>query len=178
MSKVAAVLVALATGVGLLIAVGASANNDPHRIWFASAPFTMPADLCGFPVYLEPVANNEYATVSTLADGSTVYTYTGAFSATLKNTLTEKTITVNASGPGTNVYSPDFTTADAEYHGLSLLYATNMTDFGFPSNIVVTSGTVKATLDLTGLSTTGVPTVIDVQRKPHLLLDVCAALAP
>jgi hypothetical protein len=154
----------------LVVPASASANNDPHRIYLAAAPFDLPASYCGFPVHFEFPVNKEYATVSTGADGSTIYKITGALFVTLTNTDTGKTITVNASGPGTFTFSLDGTIQTIVGTGLGLQFATNLTDFGLPSNLVLVSGPINLTIDLT----TGA--VTSMTRQEHVLLDVCAAL--
>jgi hypothetical protein len=171
MWKLLALLVAVAAGVGLLVA-SASANNDPHRVYMAAAPFTLDASFCGFPVAVTVPVDNEYAKVLTLPDGSTMYTFTGSFVASLTNTNTTETITVNVSGPGTQIFSPDFTAMTASLTGRTLLYMENGPQFGFPSNLVLTTGLLQETVDLT------TSTLTSVAVRPHVLLDVCAALAP
>jgi hypothetical protein len=167
----AAVLALTAAVMVLIGPASASANNDPHRIYLAAAPFDFPASFCGFPVHVEFPVNKEYAKVSTGPDGSTIYKITGSLFVSLTNTVTGKTSTVNVSGPGTVTFSPDGTTATYDITGLSLLYGPNVTQLGFPSNIVLTSGPLQATVDLT----TGA--VTSMARKPHARLDVCAALS-
>src|SRR5262245_43337461 len=161
-------------GVAMLVAPGAPANNDPHRFFAPYDPLDLPASVCGFPVHIDASVSREHAKISSLPDGSTVYTFTGSLVAKLANTTTGKATTVNASGPGTIVFSPDFTNAEVMFEGLSLLYATNLTDYGFPSNIIVGSGLLKGTVTETGVP--GLHTVTSISRKPHVGLDVCAAL--
>jgi len=176
MSKVLGVVLAMTAGVAMMVASGAPATNDPHRFLAPYDPLDLPASVCGFPVHIDATVNREYAKVSSLPDGSTVYTFTGSLFASPTNKNTGKAITVNASGPGTIVFSPDFTSAEVTFEGLSLLYATNLTDYGFPSNIIVTSGLLKGRLTETG--TPGLHTVTSITRKPNVVLDVCGALAP
>jgi hypothetical protein len=171
-ATVSALLVAATAAIAVLIApASASANNDPHRMYLAAAPFDLPADYCGFPVHFEFPVNKEYATVSTGPDGSTIYKVTGSLFIKLTNTETGKAITVNASGPGTTTFSADGTTATFDARGLTLSFATNLTQLGFPSNLVLTSGPNAATVDLV------TETVISLPTVPHVLLDVCAALS-
>ena len=93
------------TAVALVAAAPVAANNDPHRIYLAAAPFDVPATVCGFAVHVEPLVDREYAKVTTNPDGSTSYKITGAAFLNLTNTTTGKTITLNISGPGTSTYS-------------------------------------------------------------------------
>ena len=53
---------------------------------------------------------------------------------------------------------------------LGLFFAANGSQFGLPSNLVYTSGPLDATIDLATNSLTSL-------NNPHVLLDVCAALA-
>jgi hypothetical protein len=171
-ATVSALLVAATAAIAVLIApASASANNDPHRMYLAAAPFDLPANYCGFPVHFEFPVNKEYATVSTGPDGSTIYKVTGALFDTLTNTETGKTITVNASGPGTSTFSADGTRLDFDGRGLTLFFATNLTQFGLPSNLLLGSGPNRASVDLVSGTVISMPTV------PHVLLDVCASLS-
>jgi hypothetical protein len=169
---VGAALLALTAAVALVMApVSASSNKEPHRMFLAAAPFDLPAGFCDFPVHFEFPVNKEYAKVSTGPDGSTIFKVNGSLFVSLTNTATGKTITVNASGPGTDTFSADGTTLIFDGLGLGLLFAPNLTQFGLPSNIVQTSGPALATIDLTTGAVTSMAT------QPHVLLDVCAALS-
>jgi hypothetical protein len=168
----AGLLFALTGAIALLIAASASANNDPHRIYLPLAPFDLPASYCGFPVHIEPLANREYAKVSQGADGSTVYKITGSLFVGVTNTTTGRATTLNISGPGTFTFSVDGTVGTFDGRGLSLLYASNVTQFGLPSNLVVTSGPGPVSIDLVN------GTILSLPTTPHVLLDVCAALSP
>lgn len=169
--RVASLVATTATAV-LIVCAPASANSDPHRIFLPATPFDLPASFCGFPVHIAYPVDKEYATVSTEPDGSTVYVITGSLFATVTNLDTGKSVTVNASGPGTDTFSPDGTTVTVAGTGLFLLYATNATQFGFPSSVVVTSGPIHFLGDLTTF------TIISMSTPPpHVLVDVCGALS-
>jgi len=127
---------------------------------------------CGFPVRLDFPVNNEYQTVSTAPDGSTVFTITGHLTVSATNQVTGKTVTVNASGPGSLTISPDGSTGVFDNRGLFFLFAPNATQFGFPSNIVVTSGAWSFVSDF---ATNNIIRLTSGQ--PHVLSDVCAALS-
>ena len=170
--RVGAALIAVAACALLICAGSASANNDPHRVFLPSAPIDFPSAFCGFPVHEEATVNKEYGKVSTAPDGSTIIVLTGSLVATFTNTQTGKSIAVNVSGPGTQTVSADGATLTSDGRGLSGVFGTNLTLFGFPSNIVVTSGPINWTLDLTTF------TVTSVTGHPHVLVDVCAALSP
>src|SRR5262249_53723160 len=135
-----------ATAVALVAAAPVAANNDPHRIYLAAAPFDVPATVCGFAVHVDPLVDREYAKVTTNPDGSTSYKITGTSVDNLTNSTTGKTITVNASGPGTSTFSADGTTVTFDGTGHGLLWATNLTDFGAPSNFILTAGPTAASL--------------------------------
>ena len=149
----------------------ASANNDPHRIFLESAPFDLPVGYCTFPVHVDTLANREYATFSTLPDGSTFIEVTGSFFVSLTNRDTGKTIVINASGPGSFTISPDDMTVIGDFRGRGLLWAPNLTEFGFPSNVVAAAGPMS----ITQVAADG--TFTSVSGHPHVITDVCAALS-
>lgn len=165
-----AVLLAVALSA-LLAPMSVSANNDPHRMFLAATPLDLPAGFCNFPVHLAFPVNREYGTVTTTSDGSTMIKVTGSLVATITNKNTGATITLNISGPGTNIISPDGTKLQFDLLGVSLFFVTNGPQFGLPSGLVETSGPITGTLDL------GTSAIISLTNRPHLLLDVCAALA-
>jgi hypothetical protein len=164
-----------ATAVALVAAAPVSANNDPHRIYLAAAPFDVPATVCGFAVHVEPLVDREYAKVTTNPDGSTAFKVTGAVFLGLTNSTTGKTITVNASGPGTSTFSADGTTLTFDDTGLALLWATNVTDFGAPSNFILTAGHTAGTLLFTTSPSAG--SIVGPLELGHVLVDVCGALS-
>jgi hypothetical protein len=126
-----------------------------------------PVRLLRIPVHGEfPVATEE-ARVSEGADGSTSIKITGSLEEAVTNVETGKTITFNASGPGTATISPDATTVTQDSQGVSGLYAPNLTQFGFPSNFVQVSGLLLASYDLASGAIISMPT------PPHVELDVC-----
>jgi hypothetical protein len=159
--------------VMLIAPASVSANNDPHRDFMPAAPFDLPAGFCAFPVHVAFPVNREYATTSTLRDGSTVVKVTGSSFMSVTNLDTGKMITVNVSSSGTFTYPPDGLTFSITVHGPSWFASDNpkLTDFGLPSNFVVITGLAHVTVDMTTgefLSFTGPYSV-------HT--DVCAALS-
>ncbi len=171
--SVGAALLAVTAAIALLIGpASASANNDPHRIYLAAAPFDLPSSFCGFPIHIDTLVDKEYAKVSQGADGSTIYKITGSLFDSVTNEATGKTITLNASGPANLTVSPDGTIGTFDARGLGLVFAPNLTQFGLPSNLVLVSGPTLASFDLVN------GTVISMATQPHVLLDVCAALSP
>jgi hypothetical protein len=156
----------------LVLAIGpatVSANNDPHRFFLPAGPMTVPAEWCGYPINLDFPTNREYGR-STLADGSSVLAVTGSFF--VKATANGKTLLFNASGPGTYTFSADGTLMTASLFGRSFLWAPNLKEFGFPSNVVSTSGPMV----LTQL-TADAPAFLDISGHPQVVTDVCAALS-
>jgi len=149
----------------------AAANSDPHRTYEPLAPIDLPTGYCAFPVHLDWVANKEYASVTVFADGSTAFVTTGALIAEATNVVTGKTVKVNASGPGTITVSADGSALTYDVQGLLILPASNLTALGFPSNLVVTSGPARF------VQASGLGPIVSMDATPHLLYDVCAALA-
>ena len=155
----------------LITAAPASANNDPHRVFLPAGPVDLGAEYCGFAVRLDFPVNKEYETVSTLPDGSLLEKVTGSFFATVTNIGTGKSITVNASGPGSFTTSADGKTFTWAFTGQALWYYPGLTSFGLPSNIVRTAGPGVATFD----NVTG--DLLNLSGHPHVLMDVCAAIS-
>jgi hypothetical protein len=171
-ARAGGLLAAVAAGLaGTVAGVSpVSASSDPHRTYEPVPSIDLPAGYCSFPVHIDWLVNREYATVSTLPDGSLVLDVTGALIASTSNVLTGRTIQVNASGPGTVVVAPDGSTTSSA-RGLVFLPGTNLVELGFPSNLVVTSGAWGYT------QASGFGEVSDVVGTPHVLTDVCAALS-
>jgi hypothetical protein len=166
---------AAAFAITLMGPAPVAANNDPHRSFMPSGAFDA-VGVCSFGVYLDVLSNNEYATVSTLPDDSTAYAVTGAMKVSLTNDGTGKTIELNVSGPGVNIYSADGTTYTWVARGDSLFFGYDLPDFGFPSNLVYTNGLMVITSTATnvwwgGWLVTGTP------HFPAHVTDVCAALS-
>ena len=150
----------------------ASANDDPHRVVVVNTPFTVPAAVCGFPINVGFPVNNEYQTITTLADHSTVQVITGSLTATFTNVDTQKTVGANISGPGTITTSPDGSTSHWDVRGLFNFDYSNAIDFGFPSNFFITSGQWSFDYNNTTLA------MSNPSRHPTVVADICAELAP
>lgn len=168
---VANLAVGIAAVAMMISPMSGSANNDPHRSPAPAGPLDLQG-YCAFPVHLDFPVNKEYQTISTAPDGSTVLAITGHLTVSATNKLTSNTVTVNASGPGTLTISPDGATGVFDNRGLFFLFAPNATQFGFPSNIVVTSGAWSFVSDF---ATNNIIRLTSGQ--PHVLSDVCAALS-
>ena len=162
-----ALIIAAVGGAG-----SASANNDPHRTVVVNTPFPVPTAVCGFPINVGFPVNNEYQTITTLADGSTVAVVTGSLIATFTNVDTQKVVSANISGPGTITTSADGKTSHWDVRGLFNFDYSNATDFGFPSNLFVTSGQWSFDYNNTTLA------MSNPSRHPTVVADICAELAP
>jgi len=170
LARLTFVLMFAATGI-LIQANPAAANNDPHRSFAAATPFDLPATFCGFAVHFAFPVDKEYSTITITAVGSTVIKTTGSLFVSLTNNATGKSITVNASGPGTVTIAPDGINATVEAEGLGVLFASNGTKVGLPSDLVLTSGPAHFTENL------ALSTITSMSGMPHVLLDLCAALS-
>ena len=165
------IVLALAVTLSAILApTSVSANNDPHRTFLPAVPFDLPAVFCGFTVHLAAPVDREYGKISTGPDGSTTITFTGSLFTTLTNEVTGKAITLNTSGPATVTIFPDGRDID-HGEGLALIFAANGPQVGLPSGLVLLSGPV----DFIGNLVNG--TISSFLTPPHVLLDVCAALA-
>jgi hypothetical protein len=96
----------IATAVAVLAPAG-SAQADRTPVTFT--PFTLRANRCGFPIDIVAVTNNEFQSMTTLADGTTVTKITGNLVLSFTNTVTGKSIVRNVSGPTTETDRPDGT---------------------------------------------------------------------
>jgi hypothetical protein len=94
------------TALAALVPVPPAQAREP-------APFgagTLAGDrYCGFDISIAPVIDNEYQTVRTLADGTTITRITGKLVVSFTNTVTGKTIVRDVSGPTTTITHPDGT---------------------------------------------------------------------
>jgi hypothetical protein len=167
------VLLAMAALAALLGAAPASANNDPHREFFPSGPMDLDDTFCAFGVHLDVLANREYGKTTQDADGSTRIHVTGSLVIELTRIGSDRSITVNAGGPGTFVYSPDGMTMTVYFFGRSLIFSPNLHELGYPSNVIAFAGPFGITQDLDD------PTYsfTSVFGHPAIITDVCAALS-
>jgi hypothetical protein len=155
----AAVLVAL---VPAPQAFAAKPHPDP--------PFTISAAVCGFAVLVQIPVDGEKSNMTTLPDGTTVTRFQGAFKETLSNTITGKTINVNASGPGTVTQAPGSSVLQIASLGVATTYVTNGAQFGLP-NFFYYAGPFNFSTD------TSNDTLVSVSRFPNVRTDLCAALS-
>jgi WD40 repeat protein len=157
----------------LVTAAPASANNDPHRFYSGAGPFDFVGQ-CTFTVHFEPLTDKEYESVRTAPDGSMTAAVTGAMKVRLTNATTGKALDYNVSGPSVAYISPDGDTITGVARGQSLIYGWNLPAWGFPSNLILTSGLFSDTVQV---QTDGTVLVTDVAHYPAHVTDVCAALS-
>jgi hypothetical protein len=155
----------------ILTAAATTASADSKRVPYPAGDFTWPAYVppvgdantvggCAFPVFVHIVKNNEYQTLTTLADGTVVQKYEGSLVLTLTNTNTGKAITVNSGGPGINTYRTDgVDSVDAEGLNTSFWNPYNQRAFGLPG-VELSSGHLQYTFnanvnEVTSYSLTG-----------------------
>jgi hypothetical protein len=155
----------------LLATVSPVAATSPYRIYLGGDAFDFPASLCGFTVHADYLANREYAKVVELEDGTTILTIRGSVFLKLSNPATHESIVVNAGGPGTMTLYPDGSSR-GDLTGRSLLFASNLTSFGLPSNLVAVAGPNHGTMAADSTAFSGLTGQLEV------ITDVCAALAP
>jgi hypothetical protein len=175
-----ATLLSVTASLATIVAVAplsVSANNDPHRFFEPSGPVDLPVGYCAFPVHVDFSNDREYGTLSTLPDGSTVVVTTGSLTVTATNSNTGKSMEFNSGGPGTVTTPPSGRPIMYDLRGRSLLLGTNQQAFGLPSNLVATSGPVHAVEDIDGLGGLPFGTISSLTGNPHVITDVCAALA-
>jgi len=113
MRRIRLVVVAIGLAVAVLTPQSASAAGVGQPLRFPGGAFvgTFPAGLfCSFPVYTQPVPIDRTQTVTVFFDGSgnvKKLTVTGVEYILLQNTVTRKSIVVNSSGYGVDVFQPD-----------------------------------------------------------------------
>jgi hypothetical protein len=174
-----AMKVVLAASVTLLLASlvpVASANNDPHRFFLPQGSIdfaAQPDGPCTFPVHLDTIVNKEYGKQTVLADGSTLFTITGSM--VVRVSANGKSFDLNVSGPGTYLIASDGSTWSFSQRGQMLVLSPQLTDLGYPSDFVLTSGLWEGTAatadNWAGSVYTG------VSHLGHLEMDICAALS-
>jgi hypothetical protein len=158
----------LAFGAILAALVPASQASaaKPHP----DQPFTVPAAVCGFAVLVQIPADGAQSNTTTLPDGTMVTNFSGVFKETFSNTVTGKTISVNASGPGTVTQAPGSSVLQIASLGVATTYVTNGAQFGLP-NFFYYAGPFNFSTD------TSNDTLVSVSRFPNVKTDICAALS-
>jgi hypothetical protein len=156
---------------GVVAAVPALAGGRGDGWKFApAAPFTLPAEFCGFAVYVNPVAFKGFTKEFKTKDGTTAFLSTGTFKESLTNVDTGKTITENISGPATATVFPDHSVT-LTFRGLGqIIFTPNIAArFGTPT-VFLTAGRVTASFAPDG-------NITSFSLKGRVRLDVCAALS-
>jgi hypothetical protein len=164
------IAIAAASAAAVVLAGGGSAVADRPQIAVNNTSSDLPASYCGFPVHVGVVADNEYYIHQTQEpDGSVVLLVTGKLFMGVENTTTGRTIEVNASGPGRDVFYPDGSIS-AERTGSFSHWATpaQQAQFGLPGLFPAT-GLATATLDTSGTITSF--------HSNGKVTDLCAALS-
>ena len=160
----------------LMTAAPAAANNDPHRFFLPQGSMDFPAapaGPCAFTVHLDTLVDKVYGRQTTLADGSTIFTLTGSM--TVRVSANGKAFDLNVAGPGRNLYAPDFGTWSFAIRGQMLILNPELTDMGYPSDMVLTSGLWEGTAAAADNWAGSVFT--STSHLGHLEMDVCAALS-
>lgn len=159
------IIAAALAGTCAFAAPGALATQ---RTPVGNQPFDVPADVCGFPVHVGILDDNEYYVQSqSNADGSTTQRVTGHLVVSLTNESTGKTITENVSGPGTFTVYPDGS-GRFEAQGVSFGVASPTARADGVPGIWVSHGAVEGTFDSSFQTTTLSPS--------DRLTDGCALL--
>lgn len=131
------------TGLVAISTIEAAQAREPVQI----DPFQLPAILCGFPIDVGVVLNNEFQDVVTLDDGTQITHITGNLVLSFTNTDTGFTITRELSGPTTRTEYPN---------GTGVFVGEGLNWFGFGPNsqkntgqpgIVFTRGLVTLTFN-------------------------------
>jgi hypothetical protein len=137
--------------VGLTLTVSATtASADTKRVPLPNPDFTYTGG-CTFPVFVHTNRNQEYATFTTLADGTVIKKVEGSLVVTYTNVNTGKAITVNISGPGVVTFFTNGTvTIDEEGLNGSFWDLNAQALFGLPG-LELTSGHLQVAFDASGV---------------------------
>ena len=160
----------------LMTAAPAAANNDPHRFFLPQGSMDFPAapaGPCAFTVHLDTLVDKVYGRQTTLADGSTIFTLTGSM--TVRVSANGKAFDLNVSGPGRSRTAPDGSTWYFSSRGHTLILNPGLSDLGYPSDLVLTSGLWEGTAAAADNWAGSV--ITSTSHQGHLEMDVCAALS-
>jgi hypothetical protein len=164
-------IMALILGALVAIVPMTSATARGPKWQFSEAPpFTLPAEVCGFPVLVEAVQNREYSKTTPNADGSVTIQITGFFSSRYTNLDTDSSLTAKISGPITIRVAPDgsFDVAARGRNGI-IFFPADAARFGFPG-ISIMAGRFTEHVAADG-------TFTSAHLDGTIQLDVCAALS-
>ena len=147
MRRLPAFLTAALVTVAATAATAATASAG-DRVPVGNGEIFLPgAAFCGFDVDINPVEDNEFATITTLADATTITNVSGRFVESYTNLATGKTITRNVSGPTTTTQRPDGTATFVGAGNNRLIFGPRgRANTGEPA-LVITTGRVIVTFD-------------------------------
>jgi len=133
--------------------------------------FTLPADLCGFPIVLKFDVVKAFGKEFTAPDGSTFLLFNGSLKGTFTNPANGKSISVNVPSPTKATFSPDGMTITLIGTGPTAVIFTpaDAAVVGVPP-VAVFAGRITATLDADG-------NIIAGSSVGHVLVNFCTALS-
>jgi len=175
MRSVRVLLAAVTLLVSLVLAAPASADPPPRTPIPLPEPFTLPGGTgqntyCSFDVLVTYTNINEVFTTRQNPDGSTTFRVTGSAFATVTNLATDKSLSFNISGPGTQTINiPPNKTSVTDVGGPNLFWTTKGNSFAGVPQLAYSTGHVTFTLDSSGKT---IAYSISGRRT-----DICAALA-
>ena len=163
MKRYAAIFV---VAVAALAAAPAAVGDRPVREALPAGPFTLDASVCGFAVDVTLPTNNEF--ITKFSSGKQIIT--GSLFATLTNAETQKSITVNISGPGTIVTDANGITTFTLTGRSLFFFAPGQLGPGEPGMLILTSGPATLVFDQGG-------NILSFDRTSASVQDLCAVLA-
>ncbi len=145
-----------------------AASRPTFEVLDVGGPFTL-TGVCPFDIYEEPLRNKEkIATFYGESGNITFQIISGVNKWRFTNLSTNKSLDINASGPGRLTVQPDSATVRLEGGGVSFFYIPNPPP-GIP-NYALTSGRLVADLDLATFE------ISQVQAQHGTVQDICALL--
>lgn len=160
--------------VAALIAVAispAQASGGHHRVPVHNVPADIPADVCGFPIHIGVIEDQEYVVRRTVsADGSVSTQVAGPLVNSLTNLDTGASIAYDNGGPGTITSYPDGHSAlDFQGHSMAWIRAAYQPRLGAPALRLVAGGHVTGIIDPAG-------DIVELATTGHIV-DGCALLS-
>lgn len=126
-------LTAAAVAVCLIGFAPSAGAASPFRVFLTPGPDFTFAGTCAFPVLAHTVTDKEYATFTTLPDGTVTEAITGKAVGEYTNLNSGKSIVVNTSGPGVVTFNTDGTIGvDLRGPSTWLFTPQEQADFGLP----------------------------------------------
>jgi hypothetical protein len=167
------VIVALGALLGMfggVVTASPALARGPKWQFLPAAPFTLPAEFCGFQVQVTPQVNNRFEKLLKASDGSMILLHTGFLSVSYTNLESGKSITENVSGPLKITVFPDGSVTVADKGRTSVfLDPADAQRFGLPT-VAVTAGALTGSMAPDGSLTS-------LTLHGHVLVNVCAALS-